>query len=237
MSYQQFTLADIRTRLRQRYEGKPFWDATEAKDAVNEALRCYNLLTGRWRGRTTVSTSTTPANLYTIATTLFYRARLTFNGLPVAPTSREALNGLRRQWRTETTLTGDDVPTRPAFWAPVSLRSFYLWPADAAGGNTLTIDGVAVTPVLVDDGDFIDIGEELLTILLDYALHVLTFKKGGQLFAATLPKYRAFLAAAAEENGQLKSSMAFRRIMGLDHRDFKPLRGVPSRIDPLVNPR
>ena len=35
-------------------------------------------------------------------------------------------------------------------------------------------------------------------------------------------------------NGQIKSSQAFRRIMGLDDRGLKPLRGVPTRIDQLA---
>jgi hypothetical protein len=234
MSYQAITLSAARLRLQQRYEGKPFWDNEQARLAINEALRFYNLLTGRWHGRESITTVTTLAYLYSTSASMLYRMRMTFNGYPVHSTSREGLNDLRRSWRAESTTTGGEVPTRPLFWAPVSLRSFYLWPTDAAGSNTLLIDGVATTPVLVDDADYVDLGDDDLTILLGYALHVLTFSKGGAVFANTLPLYRAFLAAAAEENGVIKTSMTYRRAMGLDHRGLKPLRGVPTRIDDFV---
>lgn len=237
MSYQQVTLADLRGRLQSRYEGTPFWEDEESRLALNEALRFYNLLTGRWRTRETLTTVTTPATLYQTSSSMLYRMRLTFNGQPIESASREGLNQIRRTWRSETTADGGDVPTRPVFWAPVSLRSFYLWPADAVGGNTLTVDGVAATPVMTEDGDYVDLGDDTLTALTGYALHALSFKKGGNAFAQTIPLYRAFLAAAAEENGQIKTLSLYRRAMGLDHRGLKPLRGTATRIDQLQEDR
>ena len=234
MSYQAVSLADLRGRLQSRYEGTPFWDDEESRRALNEALRFFNLLTGRWRSRETIATVTTLAHLYQTSSAMLYRMRMTFNGYPVACASREGLNQIRRQWRTDTTADGGEVPTRPAFWAPVSLRSFYLWPADAVGSNTLLLDGIAATPVMTEDGDPIDLGDDLLAVLLGYALHVLALKKGGQTFAQTLPLYRAFLAAAAEENSQIKSATFYRRAMGLDHRSLKPLRGGATRVDSIA---
>jgi hypothetical protein len=119
-------------------------------------------------------------------------------------------------------------------WAPVSLRAVYIWPADAVANNTLLFDGVAATPVLVEDGDPIDLGDELLGVLLGYGLHALAFKKGGPYFQATVPYFQAFLKFAGEENGQLKTSKLYRRWMGLDRRDQKPLRGAPTLIDQVV---
>jgi hypothetical protein len=231
--YTSLTWSEIRERLKDRVEHKPFWDAEEALGAFNEALRFYNLLTGRWTDQASILT-TANQYLYTVPTALLYRTRIAHIGLSLSPTSREDLNLGRYTWRSETTASGGDVPTRPMLWAPVSLRSIYIWPADAVSNNNLLFDGVAATPVLVEDGDTVDLGDELLGILLGYGLHALAFKKGGPYFQATLPYFRAFLKFAGEENGQIKTSKVYRRWMGLDHRDQKPLRGGSTLMDQVV---
>lgn len=229
MPYTTFTWSAIRERLKERYEGVPFWTDEEALLAFNEALYFWNLCTGRWKRRETIATIANQF-VYTLSASMVYGIRITFNSYPMTSSSRDDLNNARYTWRSETTVSGDGVPTRPTAWAPISLRNFYIWPADAAGGNTLTADGVAATPVLGQDGDLLDLGEEHLNILLGYSLHVLTFSKSGPFFAVTDPLFKAFLAAAAEENGQIKGSMLYRRVMGLDIR-FKQFRGTPTLLD------
>lgn len=226
--------ATIRQRLQERVEGKPFWDVTEERDATNEALLLWNLLTGMWKRRITIPTVANQS-AYAISALMLYRMRMTIDGAPLSPSSREELNNGRPTWRGETTATGGDVPTSVIVWAPISLRAFYLWPADAVGGKTLTLDGVSATPQIVEDGDTVDIGEEYLTTILGCALHVLTFKKGGPAFAATLPYFKAFLLAAAEENSLIKTSQVYRRAMGLDRRDLKPLRSVRTLLDGVAS--
>ena len=233
MSYTAFTWSAVRQRLKERFESKAFWSDDEALVAFNEAMRVFNLCTGYWRTRTTL---TTVANQYdyVLPASMVYRTRMTFNGVAMSPSNREDLNNGRYQWRSDTTITGRPVPNRPLLWAPIDLYLFYIWPADAVGGNTLTIDGVSATPVLVEEGDTVDLGEELLTTLLGYALHALTFKKGGPAFAATMPLFQTFLKEAAEQNDQIKTSVVFRRVMGLDDRGFKPLRGASTQLDQMA---
>ena len=235
MPYTSLTWAAIRERLKQRFEGVPYWTDPEALIAFNEGLRTFNLLTGRWTRRETIAT-TAGTYLYTASASMLYKARVVFDLLPLSPSNREDLNNSRYTWRQETTATGGDVPTRPMIWAPISTRSFYLWPADAVGGHTLTLDGVSATPVLSEEADTLDLGDELLNVLLGYGLHSLSFGKGGQFFEATQPYWLAFLAACAEENSQLKASQFYRRAMGLDDRSFKPLRGVATAIDAHAAP-
>lgn len=233
MPYTAFTWSAIRQRLRERLELKAFWSDDETRASFNEALSVWNWATGYWRTRTTLLTVANQY-LYTLPTSMVYRTRVTFNSLPLSPSNREDLNHARYQWRTDTTLTGRPVPDRPMMWVPLSLYTFYIWPADAAGANTLTIDGVSATPVLVEEGDTVDLGEELLTTLLGYALHALMFKKGGPAFQSTMPLFQTFLKEAAEENDQIKTSMIYRRVMGLDDRGFKPLRGTATLLDQLA---
>lgn len=234
MSYQSQHWGDIRTRLQAKVEQKPFWTDAEALLAFNEALLLWNLCTGRWQRRETLLTVANQY-LYTCSALMLWRTRMEHNGYPLSPSNREDLNNGRYTWRAETTISGGGVPTRPAVWAPISLQTFYLWPADAVGGNILTIDGVAATPVLEEDADYVDIGDEHLDVLLGYALHQLTFSKGGPYFVATQGLFKAFLSAAAEENDQIKTSKVYRRFMGLDDaRGFKLLRGLPTALDQMA---
>jgi hypothetical protein len=212
---------------------KRFWSESELLVAFNEALSVFNLATAYFHTRITLPTVAGQYD-YVLSASMLYRTRMTYNSLPMSPSNREDLNHGRYQWRSDTTLTGRPVPDRPMLWVPIDLYLFYIWPADAAGGGTLTVDGVAATPVLVEDGDTVDLGEELLTTLLGYSVHVLSFKKGGPAFQATMPLFQTFLAEAAEMNDQIKTSQIYRRVMGLDDRGFKPLRGTPTRLDQLV---
>lgn len=222
MAYQQYTLADLRQRLADRYESVPFWDTTEADDAINEWLRTWNLLTGRWTKRVVIAA--TPATYeYALPATLSYRTRVLYENQPMSPASREDFNNGRPNWRRESTADGGTVPTRPMLWAPVSLMLIYVWPMDAGHGS-FTLDGVAATPELLTAGQYVDLSEADLSVGLGFALHVLTLKKGSVWFQASLPYFKSFLAAAAEENQLITTSVMYRRAMGLDHRDLKPLR-------------
>ena len=107
-------------------------------------------------------------------------------------------------------------------------------PHHAAGGNTLTVDGVSATPVVVEDGDTVDLGDETLNVILGYALHALSFKKGGAYFANTGPLFKAFLLDAAEVNGLIKTTTLYRRLMGLDWRSLKKLGPSPTLMDAMT---
>lgn len=224
----------LRERLADRTERKPFWDKVEARDAFNEALSLWNLLVGEWRGTATVATSGSVAR-YALPSTLLYRTRVLYNGAPLTSSSREELNLARPRWRAETTASGGDVPSTVVAWAPISLGLIYIWPAPFVGGGTLTLEGVSATPIVVEDADVVVAPDHLFETLLGFALHVLSFKKGGAAFAATRPLFQTLLQEAAEQNSLIKTSTLYRRVMGLDRRDLKPLRGVPTALDALAS--
>lgn len=232
MAYARVTLVSLRERLKDLWEGQPFWSDEEAVDVLNEALQVWNLLTGIWKVRALLPTVAN-ASLYTLPATLTFGMRVEWNSRPLSPSSREDLNLGRYRWREETTASGGDVPTRPLLWVPIDLTQVRIWPADAVAANSLTFDGVAETPILVLDSDYLDLGEETLTYLLGYALHAAAFKKGGPFFQATQPHFQRFLRGAVEENGQLKASQIFRRYAGLLHLDQQKQRGAPTTIDRL----
>jgi hypothetical protein len=224
MAYETRSWPEIRERLQERYEGVPFWEADEALAAVNEGLRMFNLLAGYWH-RTETLTTVAGQYEYALPASLLFRTRLEILGQALSPSSHEDLTNGRYQWRTETTASGGDVPTKPTLWAPVSLQLIVLWPASMTTGLELTVSGIAATPVLADGNNTLDLGDELLSVLLGYALHVLAFKKGNPAFSATIPYFTAFLEAAATENARLKATKFYRRWMGHHRRDQKDLTG------------
>jgi hypothetical protein len=214
MAYQHASLATLQTRLAEKYESVPYWTAAEATMAINEALRVWNALTGMWRTR--ISPVTSPRDpWHPLTGNLTYQVRISYNNSPLPKASLFELDHYRPNWENETTTTGGDVPATPLCWAPAGLQLIAIWPADAVGGTTFTVDGVVSTPVLVNAGDFIDIGDEELSTLLGYALHYLSFKEVAH-FKATMPLYQAFIAAALLKNERLKRSNFFRGIEKFD---------------------
>lgn len=232
MAYEQLTLADMRTRLLARWEGVPYWDAPEATLYINEALQFWGMLTGRWKRRVVVPTTAATYEV-PLPAPMVYRMRLAFNGYPLSPTSLTDLDNGQPNWRAEAT-NNVGVPSRPTLWAPVSLTLIYIWPQDAIGGNALVVDGVSATPTLVDDADFVDLSEADVTLLLGYALHAASLKKGGAWFQATLPLFRDFLTAAGVENDLITTSQAYRKFLGLQADPLKRLKGAGSSVGALV---
>ncbi len=228
MAYAATTRSTLRSRLQDRFTGDPFWSTTEANDAINEALRQFNLYTGYWRGSATVNTVADDPFL-TVSATLTKATRITRSGYPLARKSIVEFYRQRRNWRTQHTGSGGGVPTTIKEWAPIGLGGFAIWPADHAGGTTLTVEAVKITPVLTADGNFVDLGDEEQKILLDEALYILSFKRPS-ILATMEEKHKAFLAACLERNDQLRQSSFFRAALGLDQEQIlEPIRA--SRDD------
>lgn len=213
MAYAAVTRATLRTRLQDRYDGTPFWSATEANDAINEALRYFNLYTGYWRGAATVVTGAADRFL-TVSGTLTAGTRVFRSGQVLTRKSIVEFYRQRRNWRTQTTASGSGVPTVISEWAPIGLSTIAIWPADAAGGTTITIDAVKITPILSADGTNVDLGTEELDLILDEALYILNFKRPSDL-EAVKPGHLRFLAGCMERNALLKGSSFFKEALGL----------------------
>lgn len=234
MAYQAISLSELQDRLRQKRDGILQWTYPEATLALNEALRFWNLLTGRWR-RTVLLDSGVNQIEYDLPASMIYGMRVTATGVPLVITSSTELDLTRPDWRSETVSTGGDVPDVPVLWVPCSLQRIAIWPAlDSVITSALLIDGVSATPILVEDNDKVDIGSELLDLILNYCLHLLAFKLGGPTWVQTRPFYKQLLKAAAEENGVLKANQNYRRWAGLDRRiDLQKAKGVRSALDGL----
>jgi len=236
MAYTATSLTDLQAFMATRWDASVFWTAEEARLALNEALRDWNLLTGRWRTRVTLSSLAANPEIALPASLTFGMRVRVGTAAALDPASVADLDLGRPSWRRETTTTGGDVPTRPIIWAPQSLTRIVIWPATVgAGTNNVLVDGVAATPVLVRPADLVDLGDEVVDVIADYAVHIVAFKEGGPRWKATQGFFTAFLQAAALENTLLKRKQAYRRIAGLDRRrDLQPTKSGQTQLDSVI---
>jgi hypothetical protein len=226
VAYTQLTRAQVRTLAYQRLDNNTtLWRTDEVNRLINEALRTWNALTGYWKVR--VGPIATVANqvFYSLPGTIVNPGVAQWNGKSLNFASLFEMDYSRRTWQSDTTTSGGEVPDEPKIWCPVGLTQFAIWPADAVAGNSLIFDGVATTPVMSADTDFIDIGSDELQSILDYVQHLAAFKEGGVEHENTGLLFKNFLKAAADRNGLLLANNAFRGWMGLDKREQQ----VPQR--------
>jgi hypothetical protein len=228
MPYTSVTLAALRGQLQARYTGDPFWTAVEATDAINEALRYFNLFTGYWRGsEPAITVAGSP--FLDVPGSLTYRARVYVEGLTLTLKSIVGQYRSRLTWRTDLTTDGGATPPVIREWAPVGLGQIAIWPTDPVGGTVLQFDGVRLTPILVLDADTLDLGNEEIGILLDEALWILSFKRPS-ILAEMQPRHQRFLEACLERNDLLRKSSFFRHALGLDQEQrLEPTRSSTSQ--------
>lgn len=225
-AFQNTTLAILQTRLAERYDGQPFWTADQARRAINEGLRIWNLITGTWRGAA-AGLTTVPEDPYLFVGGQVEKVtRVRIGGRVLNPTSLEALDQLQPNWEAASAPAG----TSCRYWAPVGISTIAIYPADAAPGQqVVSLTGVLNAPILVNPGDFLDLGDEEINTLLGYALHVLSFAKGIAALAATRPLYVAFIKAASDRNAVFAASSLYRKLIGMDFTRFaNPMRDAAT---------
>jgi len=227
MAYGIVTLTTLQSRLQERIETSAFVVTAELTNAINEALRMWNLFTGTWRRQVTIALE--PADPYvTLPQTMVFPMRVQVGNTPMGKSSLLDLDNGQPGWEGET--AGDTgIPTTPQVWAPVSLGLIAVWPKVSATGTSISVDGVSATPTLSAGGDFIDLNESLHGVILGYAHHYLAFKRGAKELQATAHALQEMIKVAGEENALFKKSSYFRAAMGLDDKLVKkPFRSLTT---------
>jgi hypothetical protein len=229
MAHQQVTLATLQTRLLERVDSSRFWVAAEATIKLNDALKFWNILTGRWRRSVsrTLTAASDPYNIFSSTMTWPMRMEVASTGRLIEKTSIAALDNAIPGWENQTLTSGGTVPTQLTFWAPRSFQFFAVWPRIPVGGASVTVDfdGVSETPVLVNAGDFLDLEDNVHDVILGYAAHLLLFKKGGPKFFQTTAAYDDLIVLAGDYNQQLRATSLYRQAaMRVTDRDHKRRR-------------
>ncbi len=222
MAYVEITRAVFRQSLVERLgaAGLVFWRVDELNKIIQESLRFFNLLTGYWKTRVTLTT-VAGGHWYVLPNAITSQMRVVFQSQPLSPVSAYDMDFGRPSWESETTTTGGDVPTTPKHFIIAGLNLLGIWPGDAAGNTALIIDGIASTPILTSDGSKLDIGQEEMAALLDYCQHTCAYKEAGKELASTKALMENFLKCAAERSAILKASATYKRYMGVEREKWQ----------------
>lgn len=124
------------------------------------------------------------------------------DGVPLPSCIISSLDSKQPNWRMQ--------QGRPQIaGCDIDLVGFYKVP-DAGGagqGYGVTMDVVVPAPIPASDGEYLQIGRELIGLVTDYVQHYLSFKLAGDEFAMTLDSYDGFMRAAAKRNQQMQKSI------------------------------
>jgi hypothetical protein len=226
MAYAQFNLAQLQTLFYQQVgENTSFFRPDEATRILQEAFRVFNCLTGFWRGRVDMGLTVADQHFYDTPAGMTYILRVEINRKPLSSTSLYDLDYGQPTWENETCTAGN----LPEMFAPVGFNKFALWPASLEATNSLIVEGVIPAPVLTNVG-FVDLGQDELETILDYAQHIAQFKEGGQEFEGSQIQLKEFLKEAGSRNATLMQSSKFRNWMGLTDQRKRPMRTAQERV-------
>lgn len=226
MAYAQFTLAQLQAYFYEQVDqNQAFFRSDEVTRILQEAFRVFNCLTGFWRDRVDMGATVQDQHWYTVPAGLTYILRVEVNERPLASSSLFDLDYGQPTWESESC----DVGEFPTAFAPAGVNLFAIWPASNAGGESLIVEGVTPAPVLSSTG-FVNLGQDELETILDYALHIAQFKEGGQEFEASQEWLKEFLKEAGSRNAVLMQSSKFRTWMGLTDEKKRPMRSPDARM-------
>jgi hypothetical protein len=118
-------------------------------------------------------------------------------------------------WRTGTATT-------PSLWAPCGINKIVFYPRSSV---TLRLDYYTGDRLLNDEEDTVQLGDEELNRVLDYAVWQLNIKSGTEeAFNTTNPLRALFLLAASLRNQKLRGSQLYKDYMGADRAELQPKR-------------
>lgn len=208
-NYQLTSIASIVQRLGQRTDGADtnlFWGSEEKLDAINEALRFWQALTGQWQEIITTPAIVGPFQSVPKQYSSIYR--VSFNGRMLPLTSLYELDTGFSGWQ--------NTSGTPQMWAPAGVNEIALYPYPLSGSLTYVgyqdIRRYELT-------DYINIGNEELTYVLGYAKHYLAFKEGSAELDNTLPSVEQMVKAASFKNARICETNTYKRYMGLDREE------------------
>jgi len=216
MAYAKVTFEELKLLGANRLGNVAFYTEDEIGTYINEALRVWNLITWQWHGSVSIPTVASQA-FYDVSASVLKTMRVEFNGVPLDLTSLQSLDLGQPGWQG----TAAGTPKR---WFPVALTQIGIYPTDATGGNSLRVEGVLATPVLVADADYLNLGQWQVQALLDYVHHLAAFKQGGEEFKASLQTLKNFMVAAGVQNAKFAATALYKRYMGMDLDElFRPV--------------
>lgn len=202
-SYSGVTLSELKTRLISKLGGNStFWVDQELNDAINEALCLWQVMAGEFT--TTFVRPALSVPFYDVPRQIISLYRVKWNSTPLVNTSLFELDNGFPGWQV--------AAGTPRFWAPIGLNKVAIYPAPTSG--TITFEGLMENFRLLTDGDFLELGEEQIVPILNYARHYCTFKEGGVEMESSANALVELVIAAGQWNGRIRETSFYRSALG-----------------------
>jgi len=245
VAYAQTSFATLKALLNKRVGGQGnFWNDFELGLALNEALSVWQVLVGEFSTQAQLATGSLggevedlyypatgtsdmvvahstataplPLSVWRVGTdvqTHTTGSLYTFSKL-VQVTLPELDYG-SPGWRTGTAAAADS-------WAPCGLNKIIFSPRP---NSYVRLDYFRGDQPLTAEADYVQLGNEELNRVLDYAVWQLNVKSGTEeAFTSSEPLKQLFLTAANLRNTKLKGSLLYKRFMGQDRGENQPTR-------------
>jgi hypothetical protein len=130
------------------------------------------------------------------ATTVLLGVRI--NGTPVPIATLAELDAYEQDWQYY-------VANAPDIVATAGLNYIALYPAPGIA-NTITLDIIRNAMVPVLDTDYIQLGREMVSMILDYSVHLAMFKVGGAEWQTTQQLFSQFLSMTSNYNRRMEAA-------------------------------
>lgn len=188
----QLTLANLQGRVYSRIDNNTLlYPSDQVTTLINEAVRTINLITGFQQVSLIIPYQTQSNRIwYDIPNQIIFPLRVKIGDTYLQPSSMLSIGRSNPQWITETT---DNTVSPVASWVRFGFRKLAIHPADAVGGQDITVTGVAEPPLLIEPTDTIQFSNDILSAFDLYATFSLTMKESPKEFAANSTAYQDFL--------------------------------------------
>jgi hypothetical protein len=229
MAYARTTISEFRSLLTERLGGnETFWNQGEIDSALNEALAVWQLITGDVVGTYNQALAAGSqvvawSNTSTPSMGFIRLRRMTTTATPSPSTTLYPIS-IQEMDQGYYGRQGSASGT-PEYWAPFGIDKFVVYPAATTTATVQVQYFAADTRLVMDGATYVDLGDEEILRIIDYAQWVLSFKEGlKEALVNTSPMRDMFLTAAKLRSAKLRGTSLYRNYMGNDRDEQKPGR-------------
>lgn len=177
----QFTLGDLQQRVYDRLDNNTaLYPLYQVTTEINDALNVIQLFTGFQQTSVDVPGFTVARQLiYQVPTGILFPLRVYYEGRQLEKVSIRSISMRFRSWVTDQSNRGSPVQR----WVPMGLGMFAIHPTDSVGGNNLQVNGFANLVPLVLPTDTVNIEDEWVSLVENFAAQTLPIKESPQIFS------------------------------------------------------
>jgi hypothetical protein len=193
------TLQTLLDRIYSRLDdNRLLYSLLRVVDAINEAIQALNLQTGFIQTTIQVPGASQANRVwYDVPAGIVIPTRVQFESWRLQPATLNGIGQTYPNWVADTTAnTGLPV----SYWIPVGLTKFAIYPADALGGQTIRVTGVAEPTPLVNLTDAVPMPNEYVSAFDLLAAHTLQLKESSTMFGQSSLDYQAFMRIMKKAN-------------------------------------